>query len=386
MPLVLQAEHKKDGALSEEGWAFAASSAKERIDDPYKLPQYGDIPHIPVDWIREAKHAILRGATEGPVNAVIIDGVDTMSHPPANAANAMLKTLEEPPPGTVMMLLTDKPHAVLPTIVSRCQVMRFALLPPDVVRAELYKRARRPKKEPADTAVRDEVVIIDTGKGAKKGGKKGAKEEAGGNDLFANDLFGNDLFAGTDAGGGAGAATESVATDVVTDAVTDANTDVDIVDMDTGADVVCDPAIETAAACGSIGAAIEELEEPSGEYYQAAAALWNDCLQNDWESAVRAADRLAGGDDTAQLCQKTLKCLIHLLRIAFFKKFAASINYINLGMSYQIGLPETVTPGDVERFVRQCQDALSALAARGNERLVMANFVCTLMETLNVEE
>ena len=141
MPLVLSEEHtkKEDNhiVLTDEGWKFAADMTLKRLNDPYKLPQYAGIPNIPVDWIREANYAILRGATEGAANVAIIDGVDTMRK---EAANAMLKTLEEPPPGTVMILLTDKINSVLPTIVSRCQIMRFALLPPDAVCAELHKR------------------------------------------------------------------------------------------------------------------------------------------------------------------------------------------------------------------------------------------------------
>lgn len=42
------------------------------------------------------------------------------------SANAFLKVLEEPPPRSVFMLLTDAPHALLPTVVSRCQTVRLS--------------------------------------------------------------------------------------------------------------------------------------------------------------------------------------------------------------------------------------------------------------------
>src|SRR5205807_4932650 len=45
------------------------------------------------------------------------------------AANALLKTLEEPPPTTHLILTTSNPTALLPTIRSRCQVIRFAPIP-----------------------------------------------------------------------------------------------------------------------------------------------------------------------------------------------------------------------------------------------------------------
>jgi hypothetical protein len=139
MPLCLGPEHKggEGGALSEAGWSLAAESAKARIDDPYKIPSHDGIPYIPVDWVREADHAVMRGATEGGGSVVIIDGVESMAK---GSANAMLKTLEEPPPGTLLLLLTERAHAVLPTILSRCQTVRFPLLPPEVVGAELCKR------------------------------------------------------------------------------------------------------------------------------------------------------------------------------------------------------------------------------------------------------
>jgi len=139
MPLCLGAEHKggEGGALSEEGWALASASVRERIGDPYRIPQYDGIPHIPVEWVREADHAVMRGAVEGTSGVAIIDGVETMKK---ESANAMLKTLEEPPPGTLLILLADRAHGVLPTILSRCQTVRFPLLPPEVVGAELCRR------------------------------------------------------------------------------------------------------------------------------------------------------------------------------------------------------------------------------------------------------
>jgi DNA polymerase-3 subunit delta' len=56
------------------------------------------------------------------------------------AQNAMLKTLEEPAGRAVIILLTDQPDALLPTIRSRCQLVRFASLAESQVRAELVKR------------------------------------------------------------------------------------------------------------------------------------------------------------------------------------------------------------------------------------------------------
>jgi hypothetical protein len=70
-----------------------------------------------------------------------------------STANAMLKLLEEPPAGTVLMLLTDRPSAVLPTIVSRCQLLRFSWCLPDEIRSALCSRFSVPGSDPRLDAV-----------------------------------------------------------------------------------------------------------------------------------------------------------------------------------------------------------------------------------------
>jgi DNA polymerase-3 subunit delta' len=62
----------------------------------------------------------------------------------AAAQNSMLKTLEEPSGRTVIVLLTDQPAALLPTIRSRCQIIRFAPLDRSSVIKELTKRGVDP--------------------------------------------------------------------------------------------------------------------------------------------------------------------------------------------------------------------------------------------------
>lgn len=58
----------------------------------------------------------------------------------AQAQNALLKTLEEPAGRTLIILLTDQPGALLPTIRSRSQMVRFSALPEELVQKELQKR------------------------------------------------------------------------------------------------------------------------------------------------------------------------------------------------------------------------------------------------------
>jgi DNA polymerase-3 subunit delta' len=78
-----------------------------------------------------------RKAVMGRGKVFVIEQADLMN---PQAQNALLKTLEEPAGRTVIVLLTDQPGALLPTIRSRCQVVRFAGLPEPLVRKELEKR------------------------------------------------------------------------------------------------------------------------------------------------------------------------------------------------------------------------------------------------------
>lgn len=66
-------------------------------------------------------------ATEGGARVVIVDAADEMT---PNAANALLKLLEEPPTGAILLLVSHQPAALLPTIRSRCRVLRLAPLGP----------------------------------------------------------------------------------------------------------------------------------------------------------------------------------------------------------------------------------------------------------------
>lgn len=70
----------------------------------------------------------------GSRKIAVIDDADLMNDA---AANALLKTLEEPPDGGLLFLIASNPDALLPTIRSRCQMIRFAPLPTSDVAALL---------------------------------------------------------------------------------------------------------------------------------------------------------------------------------------------------------------------------------------------------------
>jgi DNA polymerase-3 subunit delta' len=80
---------------------------------------------ITIDQIRAAAMRAGLRAYEGSTKVWIVDPAHEMQEP---AANAFLKTLEEPPPGSLFVLVTTAFSALLPTIRSRCQEVRFAAL------------------------------------------------------------------------------------------------------------------------------------------------------------------------------------------------------------------------------------------------------------------
>jgi DNA polymerase-3 subunit delta' len=80
---------------------------------------------------------------EGRAKVFIVRRVEELSTP---AANALLKTLEEPGAKTHFILLTSQPDALLPTILSRTMRIRFAPLPDDVVASLLEQRGVEPAR------------------------------------------------------------------------------------------------------------------------------------------------------------------------------------------------------------------------------------------------
>jgi DNA polymerase-3 subunit delta' len=74
---------------------------------------------------------------DGHAKVYIVERADALGD---SAANAFLKSLEEPPASVTIILLTDDYDSVLPTITSRCQVVRFSPVPPERAVALLAER------------------------------------------------------------------------------------------------------------------------------------------------------------------------------------------------------------------------------------------------------
>src|SRR6478609_8131252 len=96
----------------------------------------GDTGAIKVDQVREAIDRAAYRPFEGKRRVVIIDSADALL---PEAQNALLKTLEEPPPASMFVLVTSRPDVLLPTVRSRCQRLRFGRLEPGEVAAVLSR-------------------------------------------------------------------------------------------------------------------------------------------------------------------------------------------------------------------------------------------------------
>ncbi len=88
---------------------------------------------ISVDQIRGLADFIGMSAHQGGRRVVVLYPVEAMN---TSAANALLKNLEEPPPGLLFILVSHKPQQLLPTILSRCQP--FTLSAPDATSASQW--------------------------------------------------------------------------------------------------------------------------------------------------------------------------------------------------------------------------------------------------------
>ncbi|HEY6763110.1 MAG TPA: AAA family ATPase [Baekduia sp.] len=151
---------KKDAAK-----AFAAELLSDRAADPASARRRAvEGVHPDLTWVRpsgaadmlvaDIEEPVIGAASRTPFEAqrrvFVIEGADTMND---QAANKLLKTLEEPPPFAHLVLLTNRPGNILPTIRSRCQLVRFEAASPQQLSDRLQTRHGVPPLT-ADAAAR----------------------------------------------------------------------------------------------------------------------------------------------------------------------------------------------------------------------------------------
>jgi len=140
---------------------------------------------ISVDQVRGLADFVGMSAHQGGRRVVVIHPAEAMN---TNAANALLKSLEEPPPGLIFILVSHKPQQLLPTILSRC--LSFALPAPDAASAKHWLKERG-VKNPAEALAASgfaplQAVQLDQKLGSEERGKLlRAVRQPAGLDVFA---------------------------------------------------------------------------------------------------------------------------------------------------------------------------------------------------------
>jgi len=112
-----------------------------------------DAHEFPIELMREVCKSFALKSARGRGRVVILDDVDDLNE---ESSNCFLKTLEEPPPRSVLILIGSSPDRQLATIVSRCQVVRFAPLSAEQVRDIL-------REHDIDEAMRDRLARLSGG-------------------------------------------------------------------------------------------------------------------------------------------------------------------------------------------------------------------------------
>lgn len=85
---------------------------------------------ITIEEIRRIKNFVSLSPYTGPYKFVVINDAHLMT---TEAQNALLKVLEEPSPSSILILVTANPNSLLPTIISRCQEIKFPPHPKGVI-------------------------------------------------------------------------------------------------------------------------------------------------------------------------------------------------------------------------------------------------------------
>lgn len=105
-------------------------------EDPYTIVKYEKNINIPVEQIRAMQKEIFLKPFEGKRKVIIIAEAEKMHN---SSANSLLKTLEEPPLDANSILTSNHVNKLLPTVVSRCQQIRFGKIPPEIIEEKLVE-------------------------------------------------------------------------------------------------------------------------------------------------------------------------------------------------------------------------------------------------------
>jgi DNA polymerase-3 subunit delta' len=140
----------------------------ELVRDPGLLGKARKGRSIKIEQVRELTGAFSLKSYFGGRKVAVVESPETMDKGPANA---FLKTLEEPPEGAVIILVSSNTSALLPTIVSRCRVIRFVPMRQEELAEKLERERSMPREE-----ARRLALLSDGCPGEALGGEIGQTE------------------------------------------------------------------------------------------------------------------------------------------------------------------------------------------------------------------
>ncbi|MBS1551371.1 MAG: hypothetical protein JST15_04795 [Bacteroidetes bacterium] len=108
------------------------------------IPRANDIR---ISSIRQIKKEIYLTGKTGKKKVFVISKCDMMN---PNSANSLLKILEEPPKDSILLLTTSRLNSLLPTIIGRCQKIKFGSIEKSLIRDYIERRTENLSKEEAD--------------------------------------------------------------------------------------------------------------------------------------------------------------------------------------------------------------------------------------------
>lgn len=114
-----------------------ASVLESFYTQPYEIRRPWAAPALSIESVRALRRDLALTSAGGQNRVAVISDAHTMT---AEAANALLKTLEEPPAHSYFILISDSPDQLLPTILSRCQIVRFSGVPEEQVERALQEK------------------------------------------------------------------------------------------------------------------------------------------------------------------------------------------------------------------------------------------------------
>ncbi|MCP4580976.1 MAG: hypothetical protein GY839_05120 [candidate division Zixibacteria bacterium] len=125
-----------DARFSNDTQEQVNSFLADKADDPYHLPDFKKKGNIPVSVIKDLIRAVAKRPMLGDRRAIVVCDIDQMAF---GASDLFLKTVEEPPEDSLIILTTSQPHLLLPTLLSRTTKITLSPVSDQLIKAYLEK-------------------------------------------------------------------------------------------------------------------------------------------------------------------------------------------------------------------------------------------------------